>query len=61
MEAKNVYVKKATNRGNFINVALSFSQRHQHLLALTLTDNNIMSPDYTLGTYRPMQVCITDN
>ena len=52
MEAKNAYVKRATNRGNFKNVTLSFSQRHQRLLALSLSDPNIMSLNYTLGPAR---------
>lgn len=49
MEAKNAYTKKAANKGNFKNVTLSFAERHQRLLALTLTDPNIMTDTYSLG------------
>ena len=49
MEAKNGYTKKAASCGNFKNICLSLSLRHENLLAFNLTNSDFMQIDVNSG------------
>lgn len=49
MEAKNSYSKKAASSGNFKNICLSMSKRHQRLLSSLLLNPAMIQDELECG------------
>ena len=56
MEAKHSYFKEIPRQGNFKNVALSVSRRHQKLMCTLVNNDNFFNRSFVTSTGMLLQV-----